>query len=80
MKIYILLFLVAIVCEFSPYMNTKSIFKKFALILIAIGALVTHYGRDNNLIAYGAVLFFATCVMRSWYCSFSNKLERRAAD
>lgn len=90
------LFFVLIAFEFSPYISTKNIFKKLSILLMAIASLaISEYSHVYKLpsidviaikpilvlmFLIGALVFFGTCTIRSFYRAMLNKNSRRATD
>lgn len=82
------LFIVLIAFEYSPYISTKNIFKKLAILGMAISTLGISQGYQNHqvlmqcflIFAISALVFFGTCTIRTYWRALQNKNTRRATD
>ena len=74
--IYWILFIVCILVELSPRINTDNHVKKIGIGIIAVGALIESYGRHSMLIEMGMIVYFIASIL-SAYCWRNH---RRAAD
>ena len=84
--------IVLVLFEFSPYISTKHIIKKLAILLMACCALGLAYKsqihNDGLLLPPSLVLifllallaYFATCTIRSYLRAIQNTKNRRATD
>jgi len=55
--VYVILGICAIVIECSKKVDTTSIFKKIALLLIVLGSILSYGGIANHLIPVGALAY-----------------------